>query len=50
MKPLTIRVRTKPRRNPLVLTTRQRQAGPHRDQRHKAIRKAHTNEMRAWLT
>lgn len=46
MKPMTIRIRTKSRRNPIALTARQRQAGPHRDRRREGERKFSAREMR----
>ena len=49
MKPIKIRIRTKLRRNPIALTAKQRQAGPHQDRRRKGERKLHTEEMRESL-
>lgn len=46
MKSITIRSFKKPRRNPLVVAVRQRQAGPHQDGRYKEARKLADREMR----
>lgn len=46
MQPKTIRSLKTPRRNPLVLAARKRQAGPHRDGRLKEARTQAQQEMR----
>lgn len=47
MQPMRIRTSKTSRRNPLVVAARQRQAGPHRDGREKAMRKLDQRDMRA---
>lgn len=47
MQPMRIRTSKTSRRNPLVVAARQRQAGPHRDGREKAVRKVAQREIRA---
>lgn len=47
MQPMRLRTSKTSRRNPLVVATRQRQAGPHRDGREKAARKLAQRAIRA---
>lgn len=49
MKPIKIRIRAELRRNPIALTAKQRQAGPHQDRRRKGERKLYVEEMRESL-